>query len=425
MNMNEEFLKYVWQSRSLPDRLILVNREELQIADPGEVNHDSGPDFFNSRLRINDVLWAGNVEIHVRSSDWFRHQHHQDPAYDNILLHVVHEYDQPVHRTSGEEIPCLELHQLINPRMWTMYEYLLRNRNQISCESMIHLFPLSKLKLYCAELAKLRFIRKAGQLVKLAENIGHDSAQLLFISLARSFGMNTNALPFELLAKSIPFNTLLRHSDDLRELEAILFGQAGLLSAEISDHYYQQLKQDYEFYAKKYELHPIDPKIWKFFRIRPGNFPTIRIAQLAGLLHYQPDIFSRVTGKDSTGSFPDRLKISVSAYWNDHYIFGKFSKKVANHHSREILSSLALNCFVPFKIYYSDLINDKSITAEIMDWLSSYPPEDNKITRPFEQLGIRPENAVQSQGLIELRTRYCSNKRCLDCEVGRFLLDKH
>lgn len=419
--MTEELLYYLWESRLIPHNILTTNGEKIEIVHPGERNRDSGPDFFNARIILQNVTWAGNVEIHVNSSDWYHHNHHEDTAFDNILLHVVYNYDRPVFRNSGEEIPCIEIKRHVKQNVIDRYDYLVRNRRSISCEGMTSLFPDERLKDFLDRAGQARFIQKSDTVRGLATYYGNDHQQLFYILMFRAFGMNTNTLPFELLAKSIPFKILQRHSDQLFILEALLFGQAGMLSGESKDDYQASLKSEYEFFSKKYQLSPIDAHLWKFSKVRPGNFPTIRIAQLAALMHQHPELYHIINDASHAKDWIQSVEIVSSPYWEKHYLFAKSTKERSAMMGSSMIDNLLINCIIPFLLYLSEWVSDHSSPLTI---LRELPPEENREIRIFRSVGINPGNALESQALIGLKKHFCDNKRCLDCEIGRYILNK-
>lgn len=419
--MTEELICFLWESKLIPDKLVTTSGETIEVVHPGDRNSDSGPDFFNARIIIQNVTWAGNLEIHVNSSDWYQHNHQEDPAYDNILLHLVYNFDRPVFRSNGEEIPTVEIKNLVKQNYIDRYDYLVRNRKSISCEGMTNVFPKEKLENFLFTLCQERFNNKAELVRELSKYYTNDIQQLFYILLFRAFGMSTNALPFELLAKSVSFKILQRHADQLFILESLLFGQAGLLSGENSDPYYFMLKSEYKYLKKKYQLLPIDVHLWKFARTRPVNFPTVRIAQLAALLHQHPDVFHIIKSLEKVKEWIRSLEIRTSDYWNHHYRFDKSAKEHTAMIGTSMNNNLLINCIIPFLYYLSDFEEGFSQPLEI---LKELPPENNRQTRQFITAGIDPENALHSQALLELKKHYCDNKRCLDCQIGKYILYK-
>ncbi len=292
--MTEEFLQYIWKLRLFDKNLNLTSGEECQIIDVGTHNLDSGPDFFNARIKFDNTIWAGNVEIHTKSSDWFTHEHQLDKAYDNIILHVVYDDDKPIKRKNGEQIPTIELRNRFDKKLFETYNDFMTNRNWIPCEKMITEVDRFVLNNWIDRLMVERLENKSGEIEDRLKFNGNNWEETFYQFLARNFGFKVNSAPFELLAKSLPLNYLGKHKNNKFQIEALLLGQAGLLTKKYKDEYPKTLQKEYLFLQKKYKLTPIDPHLWRFMRMRPSNFPTIRLAQFADLVYRSSHLFSKI-----------------------------------------------------------------------------------------------------------------------------------
>ncbi len=420
--MTENFLNYLWKHRLLGSNLRLSSGEALLVADPGQRNQDSGPDFFNARIRIGDTLWAGNVEVHVRASDWWRHGHHSDNAYANIILHVVYENDREVYDIKGKALPTLVLAGTISGDLHALYQQLLMNRNWIPCAHLISYAGRLVIHNWLDRILVERFDRKSIEIKRSLELNRSDWNETFYQALARNFGFRTNAIPFELLAKSLPLMIVRKHIGNLFQIEALLFGQAGMLSAGRRSLYYRNLKKEYEFLAGKYALSPIDAHLWKFMRMRPSNFPTLRIAQFAAFLNDSAFSFAELLETESLSTLKAGLNISASDFWRDHYSFKTRSPKMAKRIGDQAVSVILINTLIPFLYTYGRIKNRSHLIERALVFLDQLPGETNNITSGWKGLGLGVGSAYTSQALIELKTWYCQRKRCLECAIGNSVL---
>lgn len=423
--MREDFLHYLWRTRRLEiSDLHTTEGERLEILHFGIYNPHSGPDFTNVRLRIGDTIWAGNVEMHLQSSDWQVHGHQNDRAYDNVILHVVLEEDQPVHRANGERIPCLEVKSLVPPRLSATYLKLLHNEHWIPCQH--HFFQVSEMTktLWLERLLVERLEQKTEAIAQLLAHNGNNWEETFYQALARNFGMRVNAEPFELLAKSTPFLTLMKHKNSLPQLEALLFGQAGLLARDFADDYPNLLKREYAHLQRKYNLTPILGESWKFMRLRPANFPTIRMAQFATLLFQTNHLFSKMLAAADINELENMFELKLSNYWLTHYVFDKASKKSQKKLGKSTIHLLVINTIAPFLFLYGKLRGEDRYQDKAFQLLEQIPPENNHIIEHWQELGMTPNSAYQTQALLQLKNQYCDQKRCLDCAIGNAILQK-
>ncbi|MBU0487345.1 MAG: DUF2851 family protein [Bacteroidetes bacterium] len=421
--MKEKVLAYIWMSRMfIPGILHTVNGDNVEIINSGTPNNDAGPDIFNAMIKINGTLWAGNVEFHVRSSDWYHHGHHLDPAYDNIILHVVFESDTDVRRPDKTKIPELELKGKIQSGFLEKYHFLMNNKKWIPCENLIgetsSLLATSAAETMLVE----RFTRKAESILQLMEAHKLSWSEILYRSLASNFGFKLNGIAFEMLASSVPLKYAARIRNEHSMIEALYFGQSGLLESDCADDYHKQLLKDYRFLQRKFNLKPMDGHIWKFLRTRPGNFPTIRISQFAHLVFRSENLFARLIGSANIKEIKDLFDVEVSEYWKNHWTFGKESKrqdKILGESSRE---NIIVNTVLPFYFAYSKAKADTRYSLRALDFCEKLKGEKNHITTHWENLGLPVKSMFFTQGLIELKNRYCARRRCLECRIGNSIL---
>ena len=415
----EEFLQYIWENKLFhTENLHTTANEKTEIISVGQRNSDSGPDFFNAKIKIGDTIWAGNVEIHKKSSDWKMHNHHKDKAYDNVVLHVVETADQAVYRTNGELIPTLLLRYPEHLR--TNYQQLLDAKTWIPCEPQFHKINPVELQLGFNRLMIERLENKTADILHHLEQNNNNWNETFYQLLARMFGFKVNAVPFELLAKSLPLSILAKHKSNLFQLEALLFGNSGLLNEQLlGDNYFLELRKEYSFLFKKYRLTPIESHLWKFLRLRPVNFPTLRISQLAALIHKADGLFSKITEIENINELKKLFKVKTSDYWTAHYNFNKPSKITAQKELGETAAiTVIINVVVPFLFVYGEKQNKIQLKNRALDFLEQLPPEKNSIVTKWENLGIRPRSAFESQALLQLKNLYCEKKKCLNCQIG-------
>ena len=416
--MNEEFLQFIWEHGLFNrNNLLTIDGKPAEVIHVGQPNTDSGPDFFNARIRIGETTWAGNVEIHQKSSHWYRHHHNVDAAYDNVILHVVETFDLPV-KVKNHELPTLVISY--PSELLKNYEQLLKSERWIACEDKLSEVDPFILRFWFSSLMIERLQSKTGDILVLLEQNKNNWNDTFYQLLARNFGMKTNALPFELLARSLPLQILSKHKNDLFQTEALLFGQSGLLNESLlGDDYFLSLRNEYSFLYKKYGLSGIESHLWKFMRLRPINFPTIRIAQLAALINHSSALFSRVLETENLGELRKLFDVSASEYWDTHYNFNKISKD--NHRKtlgESAFNNLVINTVVPILFVYGDQHMDQAMKDRALALLENLAPESNQIIRKWNSLGIECRSAFETQALLQLKNSYCTDKKCLNCQLG-------
>ncbi|OFX90154.1 MAG: hypothetical protein A2W99_17695 [Bacteroidetes bacterium GWF2_33_16] len=419
--MKEEFLHYIWKYKLYESaNLKSTSGLKIKILKPGTHNLDSGPDFFNAKINIDKTIWSGNVEIHINSSDWYNHNHHTNKAFDNVILQVVINHDKEVFRTNGELIPTLELK--FNKQLLDNYENLLNSQLWIPCESDISKVDSFIIDQWIGKLAIERLEEKSKRIDDLLEQFNNNIEASFYIQLAQSFGFKLNSEPFEMLAKSLPLIYLAKHKNSLLQIEALLFGQAGFLNDSEGDEYYKSLHKEYLFLKSKFNLKPIGKHLWKFLRSRPGNFPTIRIAQFAMLIFKSSALFSKIIESRSIDEVKELLLVETSDYWENHYLFNKESIKKTKHLGENSVDIIIINTVIPFLFIYGKQNGSESITHRALDFLEKIKSEKNSIIDTWRIFGIRSENALSSQALIHLKNIYCNQKKCLNCTIGNQII---
>ncbi len=425
--MKEEFLHYLWRYRLFREEgLCTTSGDPVKIEDPGYVHQDGGPDLQNARIRIGETLWAGNVEIHFRSSQWYEHEHHKDPAYDNVILHVVLEADRDCKTSSGVSIDALELKERIPEGLARAYQRFIDDRRTaIPCGPMIGEIPPLVLWNWVDRLALERLERKAERIQDLWELSERDPRETFYRLLARYFGGKVNAPAFEQLAFRTPMKLLVRYKDQLGSLEALLFGQAGFLDGEAKDPYMETRQEEYRFQRRVWGLRGMDPSAWRFLRLRPANFPTVRIAQFAAFLHRNGDPWKALEGASKDQQLLKIFDVEASEYWRDHYKFGKGRKRRTKAAlGEQMKKNLLVNAVAPFLFFFGELWERDEWRERGVRILEGLGAEENAILRRWKKLGIEPENAFRSQGLIELKGSYCDTRNCLNCSIGDRILKK-
>ena len=398
---------------------------EIAVVDPGRLNTDAGPDFFNSKIKVDGTEWAGNVEIHVKASDWIRHDHQNDPAYDSIILHVVGVSDRRIHRSDGSLIPQVEV--TMPEGFFRTYSSLESDLYAIRCARQLPDISALTITDWLESLSVERIQNKAARVMEVFRNCGSDWQQTCFVILARALGFGLNGDPFEMLARSVPLRILHHHSDNPLQLQAILFGQAAMLdsSCHIFDEYYQLLCREYYFLARKYGLRPMRGALWKYARTRPQNFPHRRIAFLAKACENGFSLLSAIlSAKDDEEKLREIFAWKLEGYWHSHFSFDVEAKASADTLSRSSVTLLIINVVAPLIYAYGARIGDPDLAEKALDLLSSLPPENNGIIRDWEQYGLRADDALRSQALLHLRKEYCDPRKCLFCRFGHSLLSK-
>lgn len=422
--MKEEFLHYLWKFKKFNTlNLKTFDGEEVKIINVGQYLEIAGPDFFNAQITIGNQKWAGNVEIHLKSSDWYVHHHERDEAYENVILHVVWEHDAEIFRKNNAEIPVLELKHYVEPTTIVNYQNLIATKSWIFCEKQLNEIDKFVLRNWQERLFFERLERKLNPIIELLEKTNHDWEAVLFCLLAKNFGLNTNGAVFFKIVQSIPFSIIRKESFELENIEALLFGTAGLLDSEKEDVYFNDLKFRYFYLINKYQLEKYCIEPLQFFKLRPDNFPTIRLSQLANVYHKHQNLFSQIISPLDLKTIYDIFKVSASSYWLEHYQFDKISPKKKKQLSKSFIDLILINTIIPIQFAYSKS-QGIEISDDILLLIDQVPPEKNAILDKFISFGIKPKNVFETQSLLQLKNEYCNNSRCLECSIGMELLKK-
>lgn len=422
--MNEKFLSYIWQFKLFQwNEMTTENRLKIEVIKSGLLNTNSGPDFINSQLIIDGIKWVGNIEIHVNSSDWYKHNHHKDKAYNNVILHVVYnKNDGETICENGNVVPVYELRNNISEEYLRNFNVLNNSSEKIPCTGLIQNMNPFKTESFKPKLLIERLERKSNTIYHEWINCGKDWNQVIFITLSKYFGQKLNQLPFEQLAKSIDFKLLLKNKHNQDLIEAFIFGQAGFLNNNFNDDYPNKLKKDYAYIKQKYSLVEMEYSWWKFLRLRPASFPTIRLAQLSSFIYNLESSLFDLLFSESTKDIIKAFKYEPNDYWLNHYNFDLQSnrkKKVIGDNTIEVL---IINAIIPVMFTYAKSIGKEDLIEKSINFYSQIKAERNKIIDDWNNLNIICKTAYDSQSLIELRTEYCNKKKCMDCQIGHAIL---
>ena len=417
--MNEDFLQYIWRYELFIGDYY-VNNQKIEILNVGSLNTDSGPDFFNAKVKMDGKIWVGNIEIHKKSSDWFVHKHEIDQAYNNVILHVVEKIDKPVYDTKGREIPQIELN--FEHKLLENYTQLLNSTHKINCESQIEKINKFDLSLWLDTLLVERLERKSSDIRILLKNKTNDWEEVLYTLILRYFGLKINSEPFEMLARSLPLKYILKQKNSLTSIEAMLFGQAGFLHENPDDEYVKTLQKEYKFLKSKYNLEPIDKSNWKFMRIRPASFPTVRIAQVSVLLFKHNNIFADILEQKNIKDLYKLFDINPSKYWESHYKFGTESKNRNKKLGKQTITLIIINVVIPMLFVYGDERNIAKYKDRALNYLQEIEKENNSIIRYWNSIGVETKSAYETQAILELHNNYCQKNMCLKCRIGNKLI---
>lgn len=415
--MREDFLYYLWENHLLCGTLQTVSGLPVEVVNPGFRNYDSGPDYLEAKIRIGGQLWAGHVEIHIKTSDWNRHGHQHDKAYRNVVLHVVFEHD-----TTVNGIPVVAVKGHFDAALYNRYKKFLASQHWVACERHLSEVQPFTVNAWLERMAIERLQQKSTAAERLVNATRFDWEESLYRLLLRYFGMKVNSDAFESLASLLPFKTLLKHADQLPQLEAMLLGCAGFLEIESDEAYPQLLKREFSVMRAKFNLMSMPEERWKFMRMRPVNFPTVRLAQLAQMIHRHGSLFSKIKEADTINDIKALFDVQASAYWDTHFRFSIEGPSKPKHLGDGIADVLVINAVVPLLFCYGKFHKDERYCAKALRLLEGIAAEDNTITRHFADIGIRAHDAMQSQALLHLHSHYCRRKRCLECSIGNILL---
>lgn len=421
----EKLMQYVWKHRLWRSEDMVTNTgKKVRVVDPGLLNTDAGPDFFNAKIEIDGHMWVGNVEMHYRATDWKRHRHDSDKAYDSVILHVVAKDDAPVRRTNGELIPQLVLE--VSPQFNADYASLVGATIEVPCATKIKQVPHLTIVEWVEGLAFERLHGKVERIHQLLDSFNGSWEDVCYVTLARNFGFGINNDAFERLARRTPLRLLGKHSDSVLQIEALLFGQAGMLDAQKPgmDSYYNQLCTEYAFLSNKFQLTPMEKESWKLFRIRPQNFPYRRIAMLAQFIEGGFRMMNRILEAEGEKEMRALFEVELSGYWIKHYTFGKPNERATATLSRSSIDIILINTVAPLLYAYGELTGNYEMTDKAIKLLEDLRAESNSIVSHFVAYGIDCPDALTSQALVQLKREYCDARKCIYCKIGHHLLSK-
>ena len=418
-------MQYVWKHRLWRSEDMVTNTgKKVRVVDPGLLNTDAGPDFFNAKIEIDGHMWVGNVEMHYRATDWKRHHHDSDKAYDSVILHVVAKDDAPVRRTNGELIPQLVLE--VSPQFNADYASLVGATIEVPCATKIKQVPHLTIVEWVEGLAFERLHGKVERIHQLLDSFNGSWEDVCYVTLARNFGFGINNDAFERLARRTPLRLLGKHSDSVLQIETLLFGQAGMLDAQKPgmDSYYNQLCTEYAFLSNKFQLTPMEKESWKLFRIRPQNFPYRRIAMLAQFIEGGFRMMNRILEAEGEKEMRALFEMELSGYWTKHYTFGKPNERATATLSRSSIDIILINTVAPLLYAYGELTGNYEMTDKAIKLLEDLRAESNSIVSHFVAYGIDCPDALTSQALVQLKREYCDARKCIYCKIGHHLLSK-
>ncbi len=424
--MSENLLQFIWKHRlyaSLPV-LKTIEGDEVIILHPGQLNVNAGPDFLEARLKIGHTLWAGNIELHLKSSDWNKHEHQENPAYSKLIMHVVYEHDSEIETMNDTTFPTLELKRHIDKTLLLNFENLMHSKTFIPCEELISQVNELTLHQQITRTLMERLEEKTLAIQTLLKRYKNNWQEVFYVQLARGFGLHINQDAFEQLAIQTPLQLLGKHKNNLLQVEALLFGQAGFLFDYFDETYPMLLQSEYEYLKKLHTLHPMEKHQWKFLRLRPANFPTLRIAQFARLIVDSNHLFSKVLSAETIKEIEQLFKINVSDYWLVHYNFLEKSIERNKSLGKTFVHTLIINVIVPMLFIYGKLQGKEAYCEKSIRLLEELPAEKNSIISTWKEIGIKTDNAADTQGLLQLKKKYCDAKNCLECSIGYAVLRK-
>ncbi|MBL7933769.1 MAG: DUF2851 family protein [Bacteroidia bacterium] len=423
LKLKEDLLQFIWQQRLLkPLALFTAGGNELVIVKTGDLNRNSGPDFFNARIKLKGVELIGNIEIHIKTSDWLKHGHQHDKSYDNIILHVVFDHDVELDQNRNHSVEVLEIKNLIDHKVLEKYEGLIGSGTRLPCAAMLKSVDDVKLISWMERMAVERLEHKTKRLADFFAAYNSDYISVFYSSLLRSFGFQVNAQPFEMLARQLPYQLLIRHSDSLLQLEALLLGTAGFLEDQFEERYLLQVQNEFEYLKHKYGLISLNKEIFKFSRLRPANFPDRRLSQLALLLHLRPQLLTSPYRFKDYSTLMQMMEIKSQGYWSNHYKLNGAENSSELSFGKSSAENIIINSIAPFLFFYAKKNAKPDLSSAAITLLSQCSLEQNVKTQLFSAKKEVLKNAADSQGIINLYDNYCSRKNCLNCGIASSLL---
>lgn len=418
----EDLLQFIWEAGLYEARdLRTTDGEPVEVVQAGRIQHNSGPDLNDAVVRLGGQTWAGTVEVHLRSSEWNAHGHQHDAAYNNVVLHTVYLHDAEVYTADGRCPPTVQLRGRINEHNLHLHQALMESRRQVPCAPYLGKVDPARIRLWLERLLVARLERKVGEVEALYRRTGNDPSETLHHLLLRWLGGQVNADAFGMLAHAVPLKLLLKYRDDAHRVEALLFGQAGFLGEEAQDPYVGTLQEEYRWLRSVHGLRPMAASTWKYGRLRPSNFPTVRLAQWAALVHARPGLYAGLMDHDDPEGIRRLLEVEVGDYWETHYRFGQVSARRPKSLGAATVNGLIINAIVPYLFAMGRIRGFQPWMDRALTLMERLPAEHNTITRMWEGLGIKAASAGQGQALIELKKNYCAGRKCLSCAIGTAL----
>jgi len=422
--MKEDLLQYIWQFQYFNNsELYTSSGEAIRIISTGTHNTNQGTDFVNAKIKIGKTIWAGNVEVHINSSDWNMHHHSGDPNYDNVILHVVWNDNAIVKDRVGNSLHTLELKSRVPKLLLERYKMLMESSQFIPCESQLQQVNELTMANWKQRLVAERLIKKSANILAILKETNSHWEETFWWLVAANFGLKVNNDLFQQVAKMLPVSILAKHKNRIQQVEALLFGTTGLLEKEFQEKYPQMLQKEFLFYQKKYKLKIIDGEL-SFLRMRPANFPTIRLAQLAMLIHESEHLFSKIKSSSSLKDVKKMLQVSANDYWHYHYTFDETSDYKVKTLGKQMIDNIIINTIIPVLFTYGLHHNEQVYKDRAIKWLEEISAEKNSITSGFEKLNFSNKSAFDSQSFIQLKNEYCNKKLCLHCAIGNSLLKR-
>lgn len=424
--MKEDFIHFIWRFKRFDtSNLVTTDGEDIEIIDFGMYNTNAGPDFLNAKVKIGDIVWAGNIEMHLRASQWLEHGHHKNPAYDNVILHVVMEADATItRRNDNDKIPCLNVSPHIKENLLGKYQQILHNNYWIPCQHHFYTVGDMTKQAWWTRILIERLEHKtlAIEQTLIAQNYHWEA--VFYAHLAKNFGIKINEQPFESLANSLPLTVIAKHKDSLLQLEALIFGQAGLLEGQtFEDAYPQALQKEYHFLKQKFTLQTVvKPTMWSYLRLRPASFPTVRLAQFAQWLYQSQHFFSKIIQIENFKEAYTLFDVSVEEYWRNHYQFDKAAAPSVKKLGKDMIHNILINTVIPFIFLYGKIKNEEQYKDKVISLLEEIPAEQNNIIKAWATLGETAQNAAKTQALLHQKKHYCTPQRCLECAIGNAIL---
>ncbi|MBK7762683.1 MAG: DUF2851 family protein [Bacteroidetes bacterium] len=424
--MKENLFQFIWLHRLYGHSKALetIDGEPLLVINPGILNTHAGPDFLAAKIKIGNTIWVGNVELHLKSSDWFKHQHQTNKAYAKLILHVVYEHDEVLPSNESLQFPTLELKDYIQLPLLEKYNSMMNAIGFIPCEEKFSTISLFTKQVQLDRMLIERIEEKTHHLTHLLQKYRNNWQEVFYIQMAKGFGLHINQDVFESLAMHTPLKLLTKYKHNPLQIEALLFGQSGFLDDYFDEAYPLALQKEYHYLQNLHQLQPIEKHLWKFLRLRPANFPTLRIAQFAALISNSSQLFSKITEAESLNEIENYFTLTLHEFWLTHYSFQEKSAEKNKNLGKTFIQNLIINAIVPTLFIFGKVHGNEVYCERALDFLQQLPAEKNSITEAWKNLGLAVNNAADTQALLQLKHHYCDTKLCLSCTIGYSILNE-